>query len=141
MRYLTTWGKIRGCCGHLHRTIEAAEACLARHMANCRSKGEYSDRRVFMLSGWEEICSYGLSCNPGTTYVIRKYRDGTWQTAEYWGTNSLEEAQAALAWFEEQDPNEEYRIMEWKIEDNAEEQEDSYVLFANGEVRAIVAIR
>lgn len=31
MPYYTTWGPYYGCCGHLHRTMEAAYDCLFRN--------------------------------------------------------------------------------------------------------------
>ena len=42
----TTHGQVRGGCGHRHRTIEAAEACLSRDIRACNSAGGYSDRVV-----------------------------------------------------------------------------------------------
>jgi len=30
MAYYTTWGRVSGGCGHAHRTVAAAERCLAR---------------------------------------------------------------------------------------------------------------
>jgi hypothetical protein len=46
----TTYGPIRGQCGHLHRTIEAAEACAERDGRGCaRQIRGYSDRRVYWV--------------------------------------------------------------------------------------------
>ena len=42
----TTEGPVRGSCGHMHRTEEAALACLDRDSRGCASQGGYSDRRV-----------------------------------------------------------------------------------------------
>lgn len=42
----STYGSVRGCCGHRHATREAAEKCLARDRAGCASQGGYSDRSV-----------------------------------------------------------------------------------------------
>lgn len=42
----TTCGSVRGCCGHKHGSILAAEKCLARDQKGCRSQGGYSDREV-----------------------------------------------------------------------------------------------
>jgi len=47
----TTKGSIRGCCGHQHRTIEAAQRCADRDHAGCARQGGYSDRRVV---NWDE---------------------------------------------------------------------------------------
>lgn len=45
MKY-TTYGSVRGGCGHQHRTVEAAERCLNDDQNGCASQGGYSDRRV-----------------------------------------------------------------------------------------------
>lgn len=42
----TTIGSVRGCCGHRHRSAEAAERCLDRDRARCAEHGGYSDRTV-----------------------------------------------------------------------------------------------
>lgn len=42
----TTWGPVCMDCGHIHRTIEAAERCLRRHQRGCRMQGGYSDRHI-----------------------------------------------------------------------------------------------
>lgn len=49
----TTQGSVRGCCGHQHRTIEAAQRCAARDHAGCKSQGGYSDRSVVKSDGSE----------------------------------------------------------------------------------------
>lgn len=44
-----TWvtvGSVRGWCGHLHRSHEAAKRCLKRDIIGCQSQGGYSDRGV-----------------------------------------------------------------------------------------------
>lgn len=46
MKTYTTYGSVRGCCGHKHKTSEAAEKCLDRDQKGCRSQGGYSDRSV-----------------------------------------------------------------------------------------------
>lgn len=43
----TTYGSVRGDCGHQHRTIEAAQRCADRDNRDCRKIGGYSDRRVY----------------------------------------------------------------------------------------------
>jgi len=40
----TTYGSIRGGCGHNHATPEEADACLAQDGSGCRTQGGYSDR-------------------------------------------------------------------------------------------------
>ena len=42
----TTRGNVRGCCGHKHRTIEAAKRCADHDQSECSRQGGYSDRRV-----------------------------------------------------------------------------------------------
>ena len=46
MTRYTTQGDVRGCCGHHHRTPEAALRCLLADQAGCKSQGGYSDRRI-----------------------------------------------------------------------------------------------
>ncbi len=46
----TTYGSVRGDCGHQHRTVEAAQRCADRDMRDCRKVGGYSDRRVYAES-------------------------------------------------------------------------------------------
>ena len=45
----TTYGSVRGQCGHVHRTEAAAEKCLAHDQAACRSQRGYSDRMVCVV--------------------------------------------------------------------------------------------
>jgi len=52
MSYTTT-GNVRGCCGHKHRTIEAAARCLRDDQSGCRSQGGYSDRTIERTDGEE----------------------------------------------------------------------------------------
>ena len=45
-RAYTTYGSVRGSCGHKHRTIASAVVCLTKDRKVCRRYGGYSDRRV-----------------------------------------------------------------------------------------------
>lgn len=50
----TTWGPVRGGCGHRHRTYATAHRCVARDHAGCAltSSGltrAYSDREVIAI--------------------------------------------------------------------------------------------
>lgn len=45
----TTYGDVRGQCGHLHRTRSSARACLNRDQSGCASQGGYSDRDVHAI--------------------------------------------------------------------------------------------
>jgi hypothetical protein len=61
----TTTGSVRGCCGHEHRTLAAADRCLHDDGDGCASQGGYSDRRIVAMedgdrrelneSEWEEL--------------------------------------------------------------------------------------
>lgn len=44
-------GSVRGHCGHKHRTVETAIACLERDSQGCKSQGGYSDRSVYRSDG------------------------------------------------------------------------------------------
>jgi len=51
--YWTTKGDVRGSCGHKHRTYEAAEACRAKDMRQCKALpggNSYSDRKVVFFA-------------------------------------------------------------------------------------------
>lgn len=41
----TTWGPVRGCCGHEHDTMDEAEACRVADARGCRSQGEVQEWR------------------------------------------------------------------------------------------------
>lgn len=45
-KYYTTDGPVRGNCGHKHRELRTALACLANDQAGCAAQGGYSDRQV-----------------------------------------------------------------------------------------------
>jgi len=42
----TCYGSVRGCCGHVHRSWDAAQRCVERDQRGCQSQGGYSDRHV-----------------------------------------------------------------------------------------------
>ena len=46
MTYYTTKGDMRGSCGHRHKAVRTAFACLQDDAAGCRQQGGYSDRRI-----------------------------------------------------------------------------------------------
>lgn len=50
--FYIAYGPVRGSCGHLHRTEEAAERCADADQRACRSQGRtsYSDRYVMPVS-------------------------------------------------------------------------------------------
>lgn len=41
---------VRGCCGHKHKSVEAALACLDRDTAACRRRGGCGDRTLIVRS-------------------------------------------------------------------------------------------
>ncbi len=45
----TTYGSVRGCCGHKHTSRAAADKCLADDSSGCGSQGGYSDRQVVLV--------------------------------------------------------------------------------------------
>ena len=47
----TTIGDVRGCCGHEHRSRDAAETCLRRDQRGCAAQGGYSDRLIYRQTG------------------------------------------------------------------------------------------
>lgn len=54
----TSYGNVRGCCGHRHRSREAAMGCIARDEAGCAKQGGYSDRKPVVI-GHDAYLYYG----------------------------------------------------------------------------------
>ena len=52
--HYSTHGSVRGCCGHKHRTIDAAQRCVQSDQSGCKSQGGYSDRSVIVIEDGEE---------------------------------------------------------------------------------------
>ena len=65
MSYYTTWGPIRGCCGHLHRTYETAVRCISRDHRGCVKQGGYTDRMLRVVDSREEIDAYDVTRGAG----------------------------------------------------------------------------
>jgi len=63
--YYTTWGPVRGGCGHVHRTLSGAQACLARDGRGCRRQGGYSDRLIRAIANPAEARAYDVTRGPG----------------------------------------------------------------------------
>jgi hypothetical protein len=61
----TTWGSVRGCCGHAHRSIEAAVKCIKADRAACKRQGGYSDREVREYSKPHLLKYWHVSMGPG----------------------------------------------------------------------------
>jgi len=64
----TTWGPVRGCCGHAHRTREAAEACIDRDDRGCKAgcgRDAYSDRGVRVIDHRDPLEAFSTTQGPG----------------------------------------------------------------------------
>jgi len=59
----TTWGPVRGSCGHRHRSEDAAARCLERDRAGCSGQGGYSDREIRVVRGGR--AGYAVTRGPG----------------------------------------------------------------------------
>ena len=64
----TTWGSVRGDCGHLHRTYQAAQRCLEQDRRGCRGQDGYSDRHI-RVSTARELAGYITTYGPGVRYL------------------------------------------------------------------------
>lgn len=70
----TTWGSVRGCCGHEHATHSEASACCSDDARGCKAQGGYSDRQVRIVEGdWR---SYDVTRGPGRPYAWDTVYDG-----------------------------------------------------------------
>ena len=73
MKY-TTYGSVRGGCGHIHRSEATAERCLASDQRDCRAGGGYSDRAIKLIGTdgylYHDDAGDQLVCSPGG-YGIR----------------------------------------------------------------------
>lgn len=45
----TTYGSVRGGCGHRHGYEETAQRCLDQDRKGCRKQGGYSDRSIAVI--------------------------------------------------------------------------------------------
>lgn len=61
----TTWGSVRGDCGHVHHGYTAALHCIRADAAGCRSQGGYTDRHVRCVTGPADLESYDVTRGPG----------------------------------------------------------------------------
>lgn len=70
MKRYTTWGPVRGDCGHLHYDLMGAKNCIDRDMKGCKSQGGYSDRhiRVLKMEPTATLASYDTTKGPGEAY-------------------------------------------------------------------------
>ena len=65
----TTWGTVRGGCGHRHTTAALAQDCVVRDDRGCKRSGGYSDRSVRVI-GMGEIPATGGHRAPGEALPI-----------------------------------------------------------------------
>jgi hypothetical protein len=61
----TTWGKNRGCCCHMHRTLAAAKKCLEDDKMLFRRNREKSDREIREVKSIDELREYDIDDGPG----------------------------------------------------------------------------
>lgn len=61
----TTWGSVRGDCGHVHQTEASATVCLIKDQKGCLKNGGYSDRRVRKIENRDDIRNYDVTSGPG----------------------------------------------------------------------------
>ena len=57
MSYWTCKGSVRGTCGHKHKAVRTAFACLQDDAARCRQQGGYSDRKIIGVEDGEEFAA------------------------------------------------------------------------------------
>ena len=62
----TTWGSVRGCCGHAHKSQEAAQVCADKDHRDCKFwGGGYSDREVRIIESRKDLEDYDVTKGPG----------------------------------------------------------------------------
>ena len=66
-RHYETYGSVRGKCGHKHRSIRTATACLLRDRRGCESQGGYSDRDVIAVEN-DKIVTFYATDDEGHTW-------------------------------------------------------------------------
>jgi hypothetical protein len=62
----TTWGPVRGCCGHRHTSLLRAGLCCAADRKRCKDLGRYSDRSVRRLRADMSIWRFTPTQGPGS---------------------------------------------------------------------------
>ena len=60
----------------MHRSFDAAYACIARDHRTCKTQGGYSDRVVRVIHSRKELESYDVTRGPGATRIITKFSEG-----------------------------------------------------------------
>ena len=66
----TASGRVRGSCGHKHRSVETAYRCAQRDNRSCKKAGGDSDRHVKRSDGTQ------LSCDEQEKLFMIEYSKG-----------------------------------------------------------------
>ena len=69
MAIYTTYGAVRGCCEHAHKTVRAAAECIAHDRVECAKQGGYTDRLIRECLSRADIVSYDVTHGPGRPYM------------------------------------------------------------------------
>jgi hypothetical protein len=64
-KYFTTWGRVQGCCGHLHRNVTSAVDCLKRCGRLAAASGRVHDRRIHRVANRAELTGFDPHVGPG----------------------------------------------------------------------------
>lgn len=70
MSRYTTWGPVRGDCGHAHDTLASAEQCIAGDADGCAAQGGFSDREVRVIRDGAELERYDVTRGPGEPMAL-----------------------------------------------------------------------
>jgi hypothetical protein len=65
----TNQGPLRGACGHKHKNLESAAACLDEDEALCVVRGGHTDREIFVLEGPSR-----RKLTPAEALTVERYR-------------------------------------------------------------------
>lgn len=65
MKAYTTWGPIRGWCGHVHEGVETAQRCLTKDRRDCQKEGNRSDRQVRRIFSCRDLRNIDANSGPG----------------------------------------------------------------------------
>ena len=65
MTLYTTWGPVRGGCGHAHRSLRRARGCLSLDRGRCEAQGGYSDREIRRIGSRSDLDGFDVTRGPG----------------------------------------------------------------------------
>lgn len=86
----TTWGPVRGCCGHAHRTLQAAYECFCADVNGCATQGGYSDRDIHRIEDRDELRNFDVTQGPGEPIDDRE----RWEATGLWSPDDNAEGEA-----------------------------------------------